>query len=156
MALPAYIELYDCEGLQIQGGSQVAEREGTVETLAFHHCIALSYDPDLGVITSLPKHAPAIFVKPIDASSPYLMKACCTGRTFAKVLIHWYKIDAGGSERLYFRHELKDARISSIKMKMHNVKELKRENTPPLEQIAMRYSSIKWEHMSGNVFGLSA
>ncbi|MGY5367739.1 type VI secretion system tube protein TssD [Enterobacter oligotrophicus] len=81
MAIPVYLFLTDNGGAKITGSVDVRGREGSIEVSGFTHNLRLPTDPLTGKITSKRSHAPVIFQKEIDSSSPYLMKAVATGQT---------------------------------------------------------------------------
>lgn len=81
MAIPGYLFLTDDGGAKITGSVDIRDREGSIEVTGFTHNLRLPTDPLTGKITSKRNHAPVVFQKEIDSSSPYLMKAVATGQT---------------------------------------------------------------------------
>jgi type VI secretion system secreted protein Hcp len=151
MAIPAYMWLKDDQGNDIKGSVTVAEREGSIEVLHFDHELRIPTDNDTGELTGTRKHEPFVFTKSIDAASPYLYKACANGQTLKELVLRWYRIDDTGTEKEYFQHKLEKVKITSIKPKMHNVKDLDKERYPHLEEVAIRYGKITWSYLDGNI-----
>ncbi|CAM8462460.1 Hcp family type VI secretion system effector [Enterobacter hormaechei] len=85
MAIPVYLFLTDDGGSKIAGSVDVRYREGSIEVTGFTHNLRLPTDPLTGKITSKRNHAPVVFQKEIDSSSPYLMKAVATGQTLKRL-----------------------------------------------------------------------
>ena len=141
----------DETGKEIKGSVEVASREGSIEVLEFGHEVRIPTDPDTGKLTGTRKHEALTLVKSQDASSPYLYKAVCEGQTFSEVEIKWYRIDEAGSETEYFNHKLKNVKICSVKPIMYNVKDPGKERYVHLEQISMRYETIIWTYLDGNL-----
>lgn len=151
MAIPAYMKLTDDQDSEIAGGVQIAGREGTVEVLSFDHSVRIPTDPHSGALTGTRKHESLKILKKFDSASPYLYKACCTGQTLKKVTISWYEINDSGSEMEYFTHELLDVKVTSVSPVMHNVKDMDKERYPHLEEICLRYATIKWVYKDGGL-----
>ncbi len=151
MAIPAYMWMKDDQGNDIKGSVTVAEREGSIEVLHFDHELRIPTDNDTGELTGTRKHEPFVFTKSIDAASPYLYKACANGQTLKELVLRWYRIDDTGTEKEYFQHKLEKVKITSIKPKMHNVKDLDKERYPHLEEVAIRYGKITWSYLDGNI-----
>lgn len=151
MAIPAYVYFKDDQGNEIKGSVSISGREGSSEVVEFDHELRIPVDADDGTITGTRKHEPFVFTKSFDASSSYLYKAVANGQTLKKVELVWFKIDDTGTEREYFRHTLEDVKLTSVKPKMHNVKDLDKERYPHLEQVSCRYGKITWKYADGNI-----
>jgi len=151
MAIPAYMWIVDDQGNEIQGPVSIANREGSIEVLHFDHELRIPTDSDTGALTGTRKHEPFVITKAFDNASPYLYKACSNGQTLRKLELRWFKIDDSGTEQEYFRHTLEDVKVTSIKPKMHNVKDLDKERYPHLEVVSARYAKITWTYLDGNI-----
>ena len=137
MPIPAYMWI---DG--VEGSVEVADREGSVEILAFDHEVRIPTDRDTGKLTGTRKHEAVKVVKAYDASSPYLYDAVCQGKTFETVEIKWYRIDDTGTETEYFNHKLEGVKVCSVKPVMYNVKDPSKERYVHLEEVQMRYQKI--------------
>ncbi len=151
MPTPAYLWMKDDTGADIKGSVDIGGREGSVEVLEFNHEVRIPTDPHTGRLTGTRKHEAFVFVKAVDASSPYLYKAVCEGQTFSSVEVKWYQIDNTGSEKEYFNHKLEGVKICSVKAIMPNVKDPLKERYVHMEEVAMRYTKITWTYLDGNL-----
>lgn len=70
MAILAHLFLTDDGGAAIKGSSDVRDREGSVEVLAFGHGLQLPTDSNTGKITGTRVHSALTFEKEFDSSSP--------------------------------------------------------------------------------------
>jgi type VI secretion system secreted protein Hcp len=134
---------------EIKGGCTVAGREDSIEVLEFHHEVRIPTDPDTGQLTGTRKHESFQIVKAFDQSSPLLYKAVCEGLTYETLRLEWYKIDDEGAEVMYFKHDLEQVKVCSVKPIMFNVKDKAYERFVHMEQISFRYGKISWEHPDG-------
>jgi type VI secretion system secreted protein Hcp len=151
MPIPAYMWMKDETGADVKGSVEVAGREGSVEVIEFHHEVRTPTDRDTGKLTGTRKHESLSVVKAFDASSPYLYKAVCEGQTFKEVEIKWFRIDETGAETEYFNHKLENVKICSVKPVMYNVKDPSKERYVHLEEVSMRYETITWTYLDGNL-----
>ncbi|ALC17974.1 type VI secretion system needle tube protein TssD [Desulfuromonas soudanensis] len=151
MAIPAYMWIEDDQGSKIEGPVSISDREGSIEVLGFDHELRIPTDSDSGALTGTRKHEPLVFLKAFDSATPYLYKACSNGQTLKKMEMRWYKIDDTGTEKEYFRHTLQGVKITSIKPKMHNVKDIDKERYPHLEEVSVRYAKVTWTYVDGNI-----
>jgi len=146
MAIPAYMTI---EG--IEGGVQIAGREGTIEVIGFDHELRIPTDSMQGQITATRKHEPLVITKGFDMSSPYLYEACANGTTLPNIEILWYEINTSGEEVAYFSHILENVKITNVTPKMHNCKDIDFERFPHLESVAFKYDTIHWTYLDGNL-----
>jgi type VI secretion system secreted protein Hcp len=146
MPIPAYMWINDGE---IKGGCTVAGREDSIEVLEFNHEVRIPTDPDTGTLTGTRKHEAFRIVKAFDQSSALLYKAVCEGLTYETLRLEWYKIDDEGAEIMYFKHELEQVKVCSVKPIMYNVKAKEYERYVHMEEVSFRYGKIKWEYPDG-------
>ena len=146
MPIPAYMWINDGE---IKGGCTVAGREDSIEVLEFNHEVRIPTDPDTGQLTGTRKHEAFKIVKAFDQSSPLLYKAVCEGLTYETLRLEWYKIDDEGAEIMYFKHDLEQVKVCSVKPIMYNVKAKEYERYVHMEEISFRYGKISWEYPDG-------
>ena len=151
MPIPAYVNVTDDTGKKLDGSVTIEGREGSSEVVEFCHEVRMPIDADDGTITGTRKHEPFVFTKSYDAMSPYLYKAVTNGQTLKELTMIWFKIDDTGAEKEYFRHTLEDVKITSIKPKMHNVKDLDKERYPHLEEVSCKYAKVTWTYADGNI-----
>ena len=152
MPVAANMWIKNFDSSELKGSVTQKGREGSIEVHAFEHEVRIPTDPHTGALTGRRIHEAVKVVKPYDASSTYLYKTCCEGLTLAEVKIGWYRIEAGQiDEVLYFSHLLKNARITSVKPIMYNVKDLAKERYVHLEEVLLRYESIEWTYTDGSL-----
>ncbi|MBS9444548.1 type VI secretion system tube protein TssD, partial [Photorhabdus heterorhabditis] len=111
MAIPAYLWLKDDGGADIKGSVDVQNREGSIEIVALEHALHIPTDNNTGKLTGTRVHAPLVFTKEVDSSSPYLYKAVTSGQTLKSAEIKWYKIDDAGQEKEYFNTRLENVKV---------------------------------------------
>ena len=145
MAIPAYMKI---EG--IPGSVQVKDRIDTIEVLQFDHKVYLPIDKDDGSITGTRKHGAIILHKAFDKSSAELYKKVCIGENIPEITIDWYEITPQGMEEVYYTHNLKNCKISSMNSYMHNVKDPSKETFVHQEELCIRYEEITWTFVEGN------
>lgn len=90
MAIPAYLWLKDDGGALIKGGSDVKDREYSIEVKGFHHNLMIPTDNATGKVTGTRMHSPLLIIKEFDYSSPYLYKAVATGQNLASAEINGF------------------------------------------------------------------
>ena len=146
MPIPAYMWINDGE---VKGGCTVAGREDSIEVLEFNHEVRIPTDPDTGMLTGTRKHEAFKIVKAFDQSSPLLYKAVCEGLTYDTLRLEWYKIDDEGAEIMYFKHDLEQVKVCSVKPMMYNVKAKDYERYVHMEEVSFRYGKISWEYPDG-------
>ncbi|MFZ5960075.1 Hcp family type VI secretion system effector [Pseudomonas knackmussii] len=151
MAIPAHLWLKDDGGADIKGSVNVMGREGSIEVLGFGHGLFLPVDSASGKITGTRQHAPLVFEKEFDYSSPYLYKAVAKGQTLKSAEFKWYKINDAGQEEEYFNMLLEDVKVVSICPVMHDCKNPAMEKHNHLESVSLRYAKITWKHCDGNI-----
>jgi type VI secretion system secreted protein Hcp len=151
MAIPVYLWLQDDGGADIKGCVDVKDREGSIEVSGFTHNLRLPTDAFTGKVTGTRKHAPLVFQKEIDSSSPYLMKAVATGQTLKSAVFKWYKINDAGQEVEYYNMTLENVKVVSVSPLMHDTKDPAKEKHNHLEVVELRYDKITWKYCDGNL-----
>lgn len=151
MAIPSYLWLKDDGGADIKGSVDVQEREGSIEVTGFAHNLRLPTDPMNGKPTGPRKHAPVMFQKEFDSSSPYLMKAVATGQNLKSAEFKWFHINDAGQEVEYYNMLLEGVKIVSVSPIMHDTKDSAKEKHNHLECVELAYTKITWKHCDGNI-----
>ena len=113
MPIPAYLWLKGEGGGTIRGSVDITGREGSIEIHGLHHGITLPTDNATGKATAPRDHAPFLFSKEIDASSPYLYKSVTTGQKLQSAEVKFYRINDAGREVEYFIVLMEGVRIAS-------------------------------------------
>lgn len=121
MAIPAYLWIRDEGNTEIKGSVDVQDREGSIEIPGFTHSLRLPTDALTGKVMGTRQHAPLLFQKEIDLSSPYLMKAVATGQTLKTAEFKWYKINDAGQEVEYYNMTLENVKVVSVSPLMQSI-----------------------------------
>lgn len=149
MAIPVHMFIKDDGGAVIRGGSDVMNREGSIELRGVQHLLSIPTDNNTGKLTGTRQHAPFMFEKEIDSASPYLYKAVATGQTLKEAEIRWYRISDAGQEEEYFNILMEDVKVISISPIMHDTRNCP--GTGHMESVALRYAKITWKYVDGNI-----
>jgi type VI secretion system secreted protein Hcp len=149
MAVPVHLWLKDDGGAAIRGGSDVRDREGSIELRGIHHDLSIPTDVMTGKLTGSRQHAPFQFDKEIDSASPYLYKAVATGQTMKSAEFKWYRISDAGQEVEYFNTLLENVKVISVSPTMHDTRNSP--GTGHMESVALRYEKITWKYVDGNI-----
>lgn len=70
MSLPAYLFLYDENGMQVTGDCMAPGREGAIEVMNSSYGIRTGADSHTGNLTGTRQHDPVILHKQLDKVSP--------------------------------------------------------------------------------------
>ena len=151
MASPIYIWLKDDGGNTIKGGSKVQGRENTVEAIDVQHEVFMPTDKNTGGLTGVRIHSAFSYIAPMDASVPVLLDACSKGKTLQSGKFVFYDINDEGSEQAYYHVELQNARVTSVKTLVDDVKDERNERKQHRVQVALRYEKIIWHYHDGNI-----
>ncbi|EEF7942076.1 type VI secretion system tube protein Hcp, partial [Salmonella enterica subsp. diarizonae] len=127
------------------------DREGSIKVNGFTHNLRLPTDAFTGKVTGTRQHAPLVFQKEIDSSSPYLMKAVATGQTLKSAEFKWYNISDAGQEAEYYNTLLENVKVVSVTPLMHDIKDPTKEKHNHLELVELRYDKITWKYCDGNL-----
>lgn len=149
MSLPAYMYLYDENGMLIDGGCTALGRAGAIEVMSSSYGVSQPADSNTGSMTGSRQHSPYIFHKQIDKVSPFLAVSVCEGRRLQKAEIKYYETNEAGVEYEVYRVTLESIIIMSINA---NHTFIPGSNSPNmLESVAIRYKSIEWFYLDGMI-----
>jgi len=81
MSLPAYVFIYDENGMLLNGGGLSLGREGATEVMSSSYGVSQPVDACTGKMGGVRQHAPYIIHKQIDKLSPRTGKLCLPGQT---------------------------------------------------------------------------
>ena len=151
MANPVFLWLKDDGGADIKGSSTRNEYEGSIELISLDHSVHIPTDGNTGKLTGSRLHAPFVFTKEIDTSSPYLYKAVTKGQTLKSAKFDFHKINESGEPVVYFITTLENVKVVKVASKMHDVKDVSKEKYVHLEQVELRYEKITWSFVDGNI-----
>ncbi|MRT57772.1 type VI secretion system tube protein Hcp [Enterobacteriaceae bacterium RIT693] len=149
MSLPAYLFLYDENGMQIVGDCMALGREGAIEIMNSSYGVRQGVDGFTGNMTGARQHDPVILHKQLDKVSPYLAIAVCESMRLQKAVIKYYEIIDAGIENELYNITLDSVVISSVDF-THVY--YPGSSTPNMhEVVGIRFRGIEWNYVKGNI-----
>ena len=147
MSLPAYLFLYDENGMLVNGGSLSPGRQGAIEVMSSSYAVSQDVDSHTGSMTGTRQHSPYIIHKQIDKISPYLAVCVCESRRLQKAEIRYYNINEAGIEFEIYRVTMESVVIMSVSA---NHTYIPGSNSPNMvETVGIRFRSIEWHYIEG-------
>ncbi|MFS7246242.1 Hcp family type VI secretion system effector [Rahnella inusitata] len=147
MSNPAYLWLTDENGSPIIGNCEVVGRTGSIEIKSLSHHLTVPADRNTGKLTGTRVHSPILFQKEFDRSTPILYRAISHGLTLKSAEIKMYRILDAGVETEYFNIMMENVKITGITPSLHPGSG----TGTHLENIEIRYESIQWKYVDGNI-----
>lgn len=151
MALTMYMKVTGKNQGEIKGScDQGGDKKDKILIYAMDHEVEIPRDTHTGLPTGQRIHHPLTALKAKDVSSPKLFAACCKGEGVT-VELDFYRIKDTGEEELYYKINLEDAIIVSMKEKTPET--FLPENKPykDMEEVSFTYSKITWSYTDGNI-----
>lgn len=149
MSLPAYLFLYDENGMQVTGDCMAPGREGAIEVMNSSYGIRTGVDSHTGSLTGTRQHDPIIIHKQLDKLSPYLANAISESRRLQKAVIKYYEIIEAGIEVETYRITLESVVISSLDFTHVYYPGSSAPNMH--EVVGLRFRGIEWNYVRGNI-----
>ncbi|WP_370964959.1 Hcp family type VI secretion system effector [Enterobacter wuhouensis] len=149
MSLPAYLFLYDENGMLLNGGSLASGREGSVEVMSSSYGINQPVDPHTGRMGGTRQHEPFIIHKQLDKLSPLFALYVCEGRRLQKAVIRYYETTDAGIEREVYRVTMESVVIMSVNANHTYIPGSNNHNM--VETVRLRYNSIEWHYLDGMI-----
>lgn len=149
MSLPAYLFLYDENGMHVKGDCMVPGREGAIEIMNSSYGVRQSVDSFTGSMTGTRQHDPVILHKLIDKVSPYLAIAVCESKRLQKAVIKYYEIVEAGIEVELYSITLESVVVSSVDFTHAYYPGSSSPNMH--EVIGLRFRGIEWNYIRGNI-----
>ncbi|MDK9357378.1 MULTISPECIES: Hcp family type VI secretion system effector [Lelliottia] len=147
MSLPAYMFLYDENGMLVDGGCKALGREGAIEVMSSSYGVYQNVDSHTGSMTGTRQHSPFVIHKQIDKASPYLAVCVCESRRLQKAEIRYYDINEAGIEREVYRITLESVVVMGVSA---NHTYIPGSNSPNmLETVSLRSRGIEWHYIEG-------
>lgn len=147
MSTPAHLWLTDENDAPIIGECLIPARLGSIEMRTLTHSITIPVDASIGKLTGTRVHTPIVFQKEFDRTTPLLLRALCQGRVLKSAIIRMYRITEAGIEAEYFNIALENVKITSIAPTLLPTGV----TGTHLENIEMRYETITWKCVDGNI-----
>lgn len=147
MSNPAYLWLTDENGSPVAGGCCVLGRVGSNEIKSLSHHMTIPTDSNTGKLTGTRIHTPILIQKEFDRVTPLLYRAISRGYLLKSAEIKMYQIVDSGREVEYFNIYMENVKITGITPSLHPGSG----TGTHLENIELRYESIQWKYVDGNI-----
>ena len=122
-------------------------RLGSIELNTVMLNITIPVDQHTGRLTGTRVHTPISIQKEFDRTTPTLLRALCQPRTLKSATIKMYRINEAGIEVEYFNILLENVKISNISPALLP----NGQTSTHLENIELRYETITWKYVDGNI-----
>ncbi|EHS7647099.1 type VI secretion system tube protein Hcp [Salmonella enterica] len=149
MSLPAYLFIYDENGMLLNSGGLSLGREGAIEVMSSSYGISQPVDANTGRMTGTRQHAPYIIHKQIDKVTPLLNNYACLGKRLQKAVISYYEVNDAGLEREVYRVTMTDVVIAFVNANHTYIPGSHNPNM--LESIGLRFNMIEWFYLEGMI-----
>nr|WP_318379247.1 type VI secretion system tube protein TssD [uncultured Enterobacter sp.] len=113
MSLPAYMFLYDENGVLMQGACEAHGRVGATEVSTSQFGVFQGMDNFTGRFSGSRQHESFTFRKEIDKLTPFLFIAVCQSKRFKKAEFKYYETSPAGIEVETFNVIMDEVGISS-------------------------------------------
>lgn len=145
MTLPAYLKL-KVGSAPVPGSSRAQGREGQIVVFGLMHEVTTDRGPN-GHPTGSPKHRSLVLTKDIDRASAHLQRAFADNVPFSEFLLELQRMPpVGGPQESYATIALTNARITSIRGIMPNLRTPENAPLPEREEVAFSYEQIAWQY----------
>ncbi|WP_312999263.1 type VI secretion system tube protein Hcp [Leclercia sp.] len=149
MSLPAYLFLYDENGMQIPGDCMALGREGAIEVMNSSYGVRQPVDSNTGNMTGCRQHSPLVIHKQLDKTSPFFAIAVCEQKRLQKAVLKYYEIVEAGIEVEIYNIKLESVVVSSVDF-THVY--YPGSSTPNMhEVVGLRFRGIEWNYVRGNI-----
>ncbi|MCF6687282.1 Hcp family type VI secretion system effector [Raoultella terrigena] len=149
MSLPAYMYLYDENGMLVNGGCTSPGRIGAIEVMSSSYGVGQPIDSNTGSMTGTRQHSPYVIHKQIDKISPYLAVCVCESRRLQKAEIKYYEINEAGIEREVYRVTLESVVVMSVNASHTYIPGSNNPNM--IESVSFRSRGIEWFYLEGMI-----
>ncbi|WP_024550122.1 Hcp family type VI secretion system effector [Siccibacter turicensis] len=149
MSLPAYLFLYDENGMLLRGGSQAAGRENAIEIMSSSYGVRQPVDPHTGRMGGTRQHDPYIIHKQVDKLSPLLAICVCEGRRLQKAEMRYYETNDAGTEREVYRVTMEEVVVMYVNASHTWIPGSGNHNM--IETVGLRYARIEWHYLDGMI-----
>jgi len=149
MSLPAYLFLYDENGILVNGDCKVLGREGATEIMSSSYGVSQPVDPHTGRMGGTRQHDAFTLHKQIDKVSPYLTICVCEGRRLQKAEVRYYEIAESGIEREVYRVTMDSVVVMYARANHTYIPGSRSANM--IESVGIRYTGIEWFYPQGMI-----
>ena len=127
----------------IEGSCEYEGREGTILVQSVDHTVEIPTD-SRGISTGRRVHRPMSITKEIDAATPMLYQALCTGERLTEVTLDWYRVEESGGEELYYTVYMQNVLINKVHPWMPNTLDPNQAGFRHMEDVSFMYEKIRW------------
>lgn len=141
-------------GVTIQGESTQTSlgREDSIECIHFVNEVKTARQAGSGQATGRRQYEPILIRKRIDKSSPLLAKGLAQNQVAEGVFKFFRPNPSGdGTTEHFFTIDIKQGRVSYIKLYVEDVLDPDTSTRPPLEEVSFVFHTIKWTYEPGGV-----
>jgi type VI secretion system secreted protein Hcp len=153
MALSVHLFL-KANGTDVRGNSTQTSlgREGSIECVRYEQAVTTARDAGTGMATGRRQYQPILIRKPIDRSSPLLMKALTQNEVIDATFKFFRPNPAGdGTVEQFYTVAITKGRISSVKQFVPDTMEPATSTEPPLEDVSFVFQRISWTFNDGGI-----
>lgn len=144
MAPSAYLRLTGKSQGSIDGPVTLGGREDTIEVFGWNHEIVSNLDPASGSARGKRQHKAITITKPIDRTTPLLIRAFVTGEMFPFWKLEIWQTGEDGMASCHYRIELENAIISGIAQEQLNNQHPENTEIGVREHVSFVYQGIGW------------
>lgn len=149
MSLPAYLFLYDENGMMLKGSSLALGREGAIEVMSSSYGVGQPIDSHTGRIHGCRQHEAFVIHKELDKLSPLLAIYVCEAKRLQKAVVRYYEINHAGVEREIYRITMEGVAIMSVNASHTYIPGSNSHNM--IETVSLRFNSIEWHYLEGMI-----
>ena len=137
------------QGNKVDGDSTKAsmDRADTIECHSFFYELSSPREMATGRLTGRRQHSPVTIVKPVDRSTPLLLKALCQNEVVNRADFRFFRPSPGGSgaEEHYYTVLLENGFVSEIREEGHTGPE----SGQMMERVSFVFRDITWTYEIG-------
>lgn len=141
-------------GSDVKGESRIVSegREGSIECYLFEGEVTTAREAGSGLSTGRRAFKPLIINKPIDKSSPLILKALTKSQTVEGTFKFYRPNPAGdGTEQHFYTVEFKNGRVGSVKQMVEFTEAGKQDDKPAMESVSFVFEKIVFRYEDGGV-----
>lgn len=144
MALNSYLKVKGQKQGDIKGSCDIDPHIDSIEVWGYSHEVVSPRDAASHAPTGKRQHKPFTITKPVDKASPLLMTVLVNNEAITEFELKIYRPSPTGAEEEYYKVQLKNASIASIRQESLNNKYPENMAHPYREHISFTYQEIIW------------
>lgn len=141
-------------GADIHGDSTQTSlgRENSIECLYFEQAVSTAREAGSGMATGRRQYQPLVIRKPIDRSSPLILKALTENQVVEGTFRFFRPNPTGdGTTEQFYTVVIKQSRVGSVKQYVPDTLGQDTSAHPPLEEITFNIGAIQWTYTQGGI-----